>query len=240
MDASSTLQARSGNFLLDKLPDEERQRVLAATRLIPVTPGDELLPPQSRISRVYFPTNGVVSLMAPVEDGKWIETAVVGKEGMVGIRAFLGGGTSGNERGLGQVEGTALQMSADTFRGLVVESRGKLADVMTSYTQALMGQMGQSVVCNAAHNIQERCARWLLQVHDRVEGDDFRLTQEFLADMLAVRRPSVTVAAGALHEAGLISYHRGNISIRDRLGLEEASCECYENARAEYASAMGA
>ena len=239
MDPSTMSQGRSGNRLLDALPNEERQRVCASTTSIPLVPGDEFYAAGSRISHVYFPTVGVVSLMRPVEKGTWIETAVVGREGMVGIRAFLGGGTSGNQRAMGQVKGAGLRMSADTFRGHVEEG-GKLRNVMFAYTQALMAQTAQSVVCNAVHDIHERCARWMLQVHDRVDGDEFDLTHERLADMLAVRRSSVTVAAGMLQSAGLIQYRRGHVRITDRAALEDASCECYENVVQEFESAMGA
>jgi CRP-like cAMP-binding protein len=179
-----------------------------------------------------------VSLMRPVQEGTWVETAVVGREGMVGIRAFLGGGTSGNQRAIGQVRGASLRMRADTFRAHV-EDGGKLRDVMFAYTQALMAQTAQSVVCNAVHDIHERCAHWMLQVHDRVDGDEFDLTHEFLADMLAVRRSSVTVAAGTLQSAGLIQYRRGHVRITDRTGLEDASCECYENVNEEFERVMG-
>jgi CRP-like cAMP-binding protein len=239
MDSSTRLQGRSGNRLLDALPSEERQRVGASTTSIPLVPGDEFYAAGSRISHVYFPTVGVVSLMRPVQEGTWVETAVVGREGMVGIRAFLGGGTSGNQRAIGQVTGASLRMSADTFRGHV-EDGGKLRDVMFAYTQALMAQTAQSVVCNAVHDIHERCAHWMLQVHDRVDGDEFDLTHEFLADMLAVRRSSVTVAAGTLQSAGLIQYRRGHVRITDRAGLEDASCECYETVNEEFESVMGA
>jgi CRP-like cAMP-binding protein len=239
VESSSSTQGLTGNQLLDMLPTEERQRIGSSTTAIPMNPGRELHASQTRISHVYFPTDGVASLMTPSEEG-WVETAVVGNEGMVGIRAFLGGGTSGNERAIGQVDGSALQMSADTFRGLTVETGGKLGDLMFSYTQALMAQTAQSVVCNAVHDIPERCARWLLQVHDRVHGDEFGLTHEFLSDMLAVRRSSVTVAAGTLQNAGIIRYHRGRISIADRKALEEASCECYMNTKNEYTNVMNA
>jgi CRP-like cAMP-binding protein len=237
MDASTSPQGNTGNRLLDLLPNEERRRISASMRSVSLDPGAEVYASESRISQVQFPTEGVVSLMRPVENRTWIETAVVGKEGMVGIRAFLGGGTSGNQRAIGQVPGSALQMSADTFRGHLQDG-GKLADVMFAYTQALLAQIAQSVVCNGAHDIQERCARWMLQVHDRVDGDDFHLTQEFLADMLAVRRASVTVAAGILQQAGLIQYHRGHVTITNRPGLEESSCECYEIVKNEYTSSM--
>lgn len=239
MDPSTTLLGPSGNRLLDALPSEERQRIGADLASIPLLPGDEFYAASSRISHVFFPTVGVVSLMRPVEEGTWVETAVVGREGMVGIRAFLGGGTSGNQRAIGQVTGASLRMSADTFRGHVEEG-GKLRDVMFAYTQALMAQTAQSVVCNAVHDIYERCAHWMLQVHDRVEGDEFDLTHEFLADMLAVRRSSVTVAAGTLQSAGLIQYRRGHVRITDRAGLEDASCECYQTVIEEFESVLSA
>jgi CRP-like cAMP-binding protein len=238
MNPSTRPAGPTGNRILDALPCAERQRVGASTTSMPVVPGNELYAPRSRISQVYFPTVGVVSLMRPVEEGTWVETAVVGREGMVGIRAFLGGGSSGNQRAIGQVEGAALRMSADTFRGHVEEG-GKLRDVMFAYTQALMAQTAQSVVCNVAHDIHERCAHWMLQVHDRVDGDEFVLTHEFLADMLGVRRSSVTVAAGALQGAGLIEYRRGHVKINDRAGLEDASCECYRTVNEEFETVMG-
>jgi CRP-like cAMP-binding protein len=238
MNPSTRSQDLSGNRLLDALPNEERQRVCASTTSIPLVPGDEFYAVGSRIPHVYFPTVGVVSLMRPVEKGTWVETAVVGREGMVGIRAFLGGGTSGNQRAIGQVKGAGLRMSADMFRGHVEEG-GKLRNVMFAYTQALMAQTAQSVVCNAVHDIHERCARWMLQVLDRVDGDEFDLTHEFLAEMLAVRRSSVTVAAGTLQSAGLIQYRRGHVRITDRAALEDASCECYANVNEEFASVMG-
>ena len=232
-------QTLTGNRLLDALSNEERQRIATSTTSVPLIPGNECYAAGSRISNVYFPTVGVVSLMRPVEERTWIETAVVGREGMIGIRAFLGGGRSGNQRAIGVVKGVALRMTADTFRGHVEEG-GKLRQVMFAYTQALMAQTAQTVVCNAVHDIYERCAHWMLQVHDRVDGDEFDLTHEFLADMLAVRRSSVTVAAGTLQRAGLIQYRRGHVKITDRAALEGASCECYRNVNQEFESAMGA
>jgi hypothetical protein len=151
VESSSSTQGLTSKSALDMLSAEERERISSSTTAIPMTPGRELHAEQSRISHVYFPTDGVASLMTRSEEG-WVETAVVGKEGMVGIRAFLGGGTSGNERAIGQANGSALQMSADTFRGLTLETGGKLGDVLFSYTQALMAQTAQSVVCNARHD----------------------------------------------------------------------------------------
>jgi CRP-like cAMP-binding protein len=127
---------------------------------------------------------------------------------------------------MAQGAGRGLYMSADAFRGEIAGD-GKLRELLLGYTQALFAQISQSVACNGTHSIQERCARWLLGTHDRAGADQFVLTQEFLADMLAVRRPSVTVAAGMLQKAGLIEYRRGHITILDRPGLEASSCECY-------------
>lgn len=229
----------TGNRLLDALPSVERQHIASAGASVPLAPGDPLHDADESISHVYFPTTGVVSLITPADDETWVETAIVGNEGMIGIRAFLGGRRSGNERAIGQVNGTALRIAADAFRAHQ-DAEGKLRDVMLAYTQALMSQMAQSAVCNAVHEIAERCARWMLQVHDRIDGDQFRLTHEFLSNMLGVRRSSVTVAAGTLQKAGLIQYRRGHVTITNRSALENASCECYAVVKREYAAAIGA
>jgi CRP-like cAMP-binding protein len=200
---------------------------------IPIKPHEMLHWPGQAIRNVYFPLWGLVSLMTPLEDGSAVETATIGNEGMVGIQAFLGGGVIGNAQAMGQVPGETLRMDADHFRA-EVEGEGKLRQVMFSYAQALITQISQGVACNGAHSIQERCARWLLETHDRAGTDRFLLTQEFLSDMLGVRRPSVTVAARTLQKAGVIEYRRGLITVTDRVGLEEASCECYRVIRAEY------
>ncbi len=157
---------------------------------------------------------------------------------MVGIHVFLGGGVLGNSQAMGQVPGEALRMDADHFRA-EVSGDGKLRQVMYAYAQALFAQISQGVACNGAHVIQERCARWLLESHDRAGSDRFLLTHEFLADMLGVRRPSVTVATRVLQQAGIIEYRRGRISVLDRPALEEASCECYQVVQDEYARLMG-
>jgi CRP-like cAMP-binding protein len=192
-----------------------------------------LQPPGQPMRRVHFPVTGVISLMTPLADGTAIETATVGKEGMVGVHAFLGGGVLNNAQAMSQVPGEMLSLGVDTFRAFV-DDDGKMREIMMAYTQALFVQIAQAVACNVAHDIQQRAAKWLLQTHDRVEGDQFQLTQEFLADMLGVTRPSVSVAAGTLQAAGLITYRRGQVTILDRPRLEEASCECYVVVRSEY------
>ena len=221
------------NRLLQLLPDDERERLEATMLRVPIQPHDMLHRPGESMSNVYFPLSGVISLMTPLEDGSAVETATVGYEGMVGIHAFFGGGVIGNALAMGQVPGEALRMNADHFRA-EVDGEGKLRQVMFSYAQALFAQIAQGVACNGAHTIPERCARWLLECHDRAGSDRFLLTHEFLADMLGVRRPSVTVAARTLQNAGVIEYSRGRISVLDREGLEEASCECYRVVKDEY------
>ena len=188
---------------------------------------------------VFFPLSGVISLMTPLADGTAIETATVGRDGMVGVHAFLGGGPLGNAQATSHVPGEMLSINVDTFRGIINgETKSKLRSVMLAYTQALFAQISQSVACNGVHEIQQRTARWLLQTHDRANGDQFELTQEFLADMLGVTRPSVSVAASTLAAAGLITYRRGRVAILDRQGLEAASCECYLVVRREYERLM--
>jgi CRP-like cAMP-binding protein len=221
------------NRLLELLPNSEREHVAARMQRIPFGAHDMLQRPGEPMGNVYFPVSGVVSLMTPLEDGSAVETATVGYEGMVGIQVFLGGGAIGNAQAMGQVPGEALRLSADHFRAEIGED-GKLRQVMFAYSLALVAQISQGVACNGVHTIQERCARWLLETHDRMGEDRFKLTQEFLSDMLGVRRPSVTVAARSLQKAGLIEYERGSIRVVDRRGLEESSCECYRAIQKEY------
>jgi CRP-like cAMP-binding protein len=231
--ADSTATSARSNRLLELLPNGERLRVESSMQRIPIEPHDMLYSPGEHMDNVYFPLWGVISLMTPLEDGSAVETAVVGNEGMVGVHAFLGGGAIGNAQAMGQIPGEALRMNADHFRAELTGD-GKLRQVMLGYSQALITQISQGVACNGVHSIQDRCARWLLEAHDRAGTDEFLLTQEFLSDMLGVRRPSVTVAARTLQNAGVIQYRRGRITVVDREGLEEASCECYRAIKAEY------
>jgi CRP-like cAMP-binding protein len=224
---------RTENRLLDMLPIDDRVDLVSKMDRVAITPHDMLQPPGRPMREVHFPISGVISLMTPLADGTAIETATVGKEGMVGVHAFLGGGVLNNAQAMSQVPGEMLSLGVDTFRAFV-EGDGKMRDIMMAYTQALFVQIAQAVACNGVHEIQQRTAKWFLETHDRVDGDQFLLTQEFLADMLGVTRPSVSVAAGTLQAAGLITYRRGRVTILDRPQLEEASCECYAVVRSEY------
>jgi CRP-like cAMP-binding protein len=152
---------------------------------------------------------------------------------MVGLPVFLGTDTMGNVRAIVQVAGQALGIEAKVFRAMLDEAP-KLRDVLGAYTQALLSEAAQEVACNRQHTIDERLARWLLMTQDRVRSDAIHLTQEFLAKMLGVRRPSVTVAAGILQRDGLIQYRRGDMQILDREGLEKVTCECYDRITGEY------
>jgi len=233
MPNSSAHAESSGNRLLDLLPPEERLGLVSQMSRKPITPHHMLVHPGEAMRQVFFPTSGVISLMTPLIEGIAIETATIGYEGMVGIHASFAGGGLGTLQALSQVSGEMWAMDVDHFRA-VAAGPGKLPAVLQAYTQALFAQISQAVACNATHEIQQRTAKWLLQTHDRAKADSFELTQEFLADMLGVTRPSVTVAARTLQSAGLISYRRGGITVLDRRGLEESSCECYEAVQREY------
>ena len=177
------------------------------------------------IAHVYFPQSCVISVHTRMRDGVAVEIAAVGRVGMVGLPIFLGGQTT-PATAFCQISGSSLRMEADAFRAAVAVSPG-LNAVLLRYTQALVTRVSQSAACNRVHSIEQRCARGLLSTHDSVDGEFFELTQEFLAEMLGVRRPRVSVAAGILQGAGLIRYSRGRVHIVDRAGLESASCECY-------------
>jgi CRP-like cAMP-binding protein len=185
------------------------------------------------IRHIFFVLAGVASIVSSDDrSGNVVEVATVGREGMVGLPIFLGSITTSLDC-LMQVPGRLLRMRTKDFR-VHINGGSELMNVMHRYTQALMTQMAQSSACNRMHSVQERCARWLLMTHDRVDADEFALTQEFLGQMIGVRRASVSATASALQEQGLIRHSRGSIAILDRAGLEAASCECYEIVEKEY------
>jgi CRP-like cAMP-binding protein len=189
------------------------------------------------ISHVIFPLSGVVSLVLIMEDGLALEVGTVGNEGIVGIAVFLGADRSWT-RAVCQIPGEALRMEADVFRN-EMRRGGSLHALVQRATQALLCQIAQASVCIHRHSVQQRMCCWLLMSHDRVGADEFPLTQESLAQMLGVRRPTLTAVAGSLQKAGLISYHRGLMTVLDRQGLEAASCECYRAVRMELNRLLG-
>lgn len=226
---------QSENRLLAALPPPEYARLTA--RMSDATFGyrDVVYRAGGPIDHVYFPRGGVLSCVVLMEDGGTAEVAGVGREGMVGVSAFLGADRS-QEQVFCQIPPCecrrmpAAEFAAEVARG------GPLRDVAYAYTRAALAASARQVACNCLHSADERCARWLLQSHDRASADEFPLTHEFLAQMLGVRRATVTVTAGSLQTAGLITYKSGRVTVRDRAGLEGAACECYAVIRDTFAA----
>lgn len=231
-------QALEGNRLLALLDPDTRRRMLPALKLITLEMSHELYHPDRTITHIYFPLTVVTSVLSEMDDGTTVEVATIGREGMVGLSVFLGDETT-FLRTIAQIPGTALSMGRDDFLSMIEDKKSGLQPILLRYTQALFSQLAQQSACNRSHNMDERCARWILMTHDRVGRDEFPLTQEFLAYMLGARRASVTIAAGILAQAGLIRYTRGKIHVLDRGGLEEASCECYRIIQREYERLIG-
>jgi CRP-like cAMP-binding protein len=217
-----------GNRLLAGLPPMDRQRLLAALKTVPLKHNQRLQQHDDPIKYVYFPNAGVCSLTMVMQDGRTVEVGTIGREGMVGIEAFLGSdkATAETIAQVTQPGDTVLMMPIEAFMREVERSQA-LKDAISRYSQAVMSEFMVSVACNTLHTVLERSCRWLLRAHDRVTGDRFRLSHEFLAVMLGVRRPTVSLAASTLQKAGLIRYTRGEVTVLDRAGLEGASCECY-------------
>lgn len=222
-----------GNRIVAALPREEYKRLLPHLEPVSLRFKKYLYQSHALIEHVYFPNSGVVSMLNVMEDGGTVEVATVGNEGMVGIPVLLGADCALAET-LVQVPGDAVRMKVDVFKSQVIPG-SPTHNLLLRYTQALMSQMSQSVACNRLHSVEERCCRWLLQTRDRSSSDKFPMTQEFLAQMLGVRRASVSEVAAILQKAGLIRYHRGQMVIIDQKGLESGSCECYHVIKQEYA-----
>lgn len=217
--------SRTANSLLRSLPPKQRSRLLAGCKQVSLNYGDILDEPGKQIRHVYFPNDGVISLLASVDGHASVEVGLVGNEGMAGMPLFLGIGVS-PVRALVQGSGSAMRMRAAEFRDQIKRSP-ELARSLNHYLYVFMAQMAQTAACNRHHQLGPRLARWLLMTHDRMRSNEFHLTQEFLAHMLGVRRAGVTQAAGALQKKKLISYRRGSITILDRKRLERAACRCY-------------
>ncbi len=213
------------NRLLAALPLKDRRRLLRECAQVDLTFGDVLYEPGDRIRYVYFPNSGVISLLAPVDGREVAEVGMVGNEGIAGIAVALGAKIS-PVRALVQGAGTAQRMGVASFCDEVARSP-VLRRQLNRLLYGLMVQFAQTAACNARHLLGPRLARWLLMTHDRLQSDEFYLTQEFLAFMLGVQRSGVTAAAGSLQKKKLIRYRRGNIVILNRRGLERASCTCY-------------
>jgi CRP-like cAMP-binding protein len=223
---------RTGNRLLDRLPEDEYVRLASSLVSTPLKLKQPLNQADDSILDVYFPTTAVVSTLVLMENGSEVETLLTGAEGMVGLTVALGLDFA-LHNAICQVPGKAFRLPATAFREAVERSR-TLDALMRRYTAMVLRQVTQVVACNALHPVPERLCRWLLMSHDRADRDEFPMTQEFMGEMLGVRRQTVTITAGTLQAAGLITFRRGIIRIVDRSRLEEAACECYAVIRALY------
>jgi CRP-like cAMP-binding protein len=222
------------NRLLNALPREDYKRLDGQLRHREMQQRQGLGESGERITEVHFPVDAVVSILTRMDEGPSVEIATIGNEGVVGLTVAWGGDAM-NPREVATVQapGEVVSMDAGDFRA-ELQRQGALASLVERYTLAFFSQVSQQVACNGLHSVQQRCARWLLLTHDRVGTDEFPMTHEFLAQMLGVRRASVTVTAGALQRAGFVEFSRGRVEVVDRPGLEGAACECYAVTREVY------
>lgn len=225
-------EPRPANKILSALPQEEFERLRPNLREVHFKLGEIIYHPEETIDSVYFINRGIVSWLATLEDGNTVEAGVIGPEGVAGMAVLLGASSTPNQ-GLIQAD---LHASKISSRDLITEFRkgGELNRLILRFVHSMFIQVAQTAACNRLHTLDQRLARWLLMTHDRTVGDSFPLTQEFLSRMLGVRRAGVSVAANSLRQNGLIDYHRSDIRILDRDGLENLSCECYEIVKQEY------
>ncbi len=213
------------NHLLAALPVSDLQQLSGQLELVPLPLGQMLYEPGGQMRHAYFPTTAIVSLHYVTESGASAETAGVGNEGVVGVSLFMGGDTTSSSAVV-QTAGHAWRLDRHSLKQ-EFNKAGALQRLLLRYTQALMTQMAQTVVCNRHHSVEQQLCRWLLLTLDRLPEHELVMTQELVASMLGVRRESVTDAAGRLQAAGYIRYRRGHISVLSRAGLESGVCECY-------------
>ena len=213
------------NRILALLPPREQATVLERCEMVTIQSKAVIWRRDDTIEHVYFPEDGVISLVTEMEDGDSVEAMTVGSDGFAGIAVFHRVPSS-RLKAIVQITGQARRITAADFTELTIECEA-FHKLLHRYSQFVFETVAQSAACNRLHVIEQRCARWLLMSQDRVGRNRFDLTQEFLAEMLGVRRPGVTVAMGILEKAGLITHGRGTITVVDRAGLEKVSCECY-------------
>ena len=224
--------AKSPNRLLASLPSDVYSALTPHLKIVELKFGDVVAEAGSEIRQVYFPYAGVISLVVELDVGTMIETAMVGRDGVLNAAPALDGKVSLN-RGIVQMAGSAGTIEVNRLRRLANEFEPFRA-LLIRHEQVLFAQSQQSAACNASHSVEARMCRWLLHMRDLAASDDLMLTQEFLAQMLSVRRPSVSIVASPLQKAGLIKYSRGNIRVLDVKGLQKRACECYGTVKGHY------
>lgn len=237
LNGTDTAPDITSNRLLNALSPALLEQLAQEMEIVDLRYRQVLYRPEDSAHFVYFPLEGVISILAVTGDKTGVEVASVGREGMANVNLFLGVDHA-QCKAVAQVPGSAARLSGAALQYHTANG-GEMARLLLRYTSAYLGQLSQSVACNRLHPLEERCARWLLMMQDRA-GDEFPITHEFLSNMLGVRRATVTVAAGILQKAGLIRYKRGKMMILNRAGLEEASCECYQTVREMYERVMTA
>ena len=221
------------NQMLSRLPADELEQIVPRLERVPLKRRMVAYDPLGPITHVYFIESGVISIVSIMRDRTAIETATIGCEAVIGLPVYLGVDAV-PEQAFVQVPGEALRLPTADFRALVPRLP-TLQQLLNRYAVCLFTLAAQCSGCNRAHTMEQRCARWLLMVHDRMPGDEFELTQDFLSQMLGVRRATVSETASQLQQAGLISYSRGRMVIVDRAGLERVVCECYGIIRSTFA-----
>lgn len=218
-------RTRPANLLLATVPADEYAAFRDLLEIYPLRMRETLHEAEDTSDWVYFPTGGIISVLTVLKNGSMIEFATVGREGTTGVPVFLGM-TDSNLALVSQVPGWSLRMKSKDFRGAIDRSPG-FAAIIKRYSGMMLALGAQSAACNRAHHVDERCARWLLMVHDQAGDTAFPIPAEFLAQMLGVSGPKVELSVTTLGDAGLISYDQGQMTIADRPGLEKAACECY-------------
>lgn len=213
------------NDLLAAFPQAVLEGIEPRLRRFTLKTGDIVNDPGDRLQHVVFPENGIISVINVLQEGRAIEVGTIGREGMTGVPALLGGDLV-PYRYVVQIPGTALRLSMTDMLH-AARADDAMTQLLVRYYVAFTSQIMQSVACAGLHSVEQRCCRWLLTTHDRVDADHFSLTHEYLAAMLGTRRTSVSQVLKSIRDRGLIDYHRGTIAIVDRRGLESCSCECY-------------
>jgi CRP-like cAMP-binding protein len=225
------------NLLLASLSASDAAALQSHLKPVFLDHGKVLFEAGHEVTAIYFPTGAIVSLVVTLESGEMVEAAMVGKDGVVGGAAAIGGNIQNNQ-GIVQLSGTALTCSVAALSGAAFQSRSLLS-TLVRHEQTVYAQACQSAACMAAHNVEARLCRWLLRARDLADSDTLQFTQEFLAEMLGVKRTSVTLHARTLHQAGIINYARGRIHITDLEAMQDSVCECYGTVKSYYQTLLG-